>query len=170
MNLRHALGLSIFATGLVLVPNPVLAQQKSLKEQIVGTWTYVLNETVRPDGSKSLTFGPNPSGLVIYGADGRYVSFVGRASIPKFASNSRTAGTADENKAVVSGSIATFGRYSINDADRTLTVNIEYSSFPNWTGTEQKRPFTITGDELKYTVAAASAGDGRGEVTLRRAK
>ena len=55
-------------------------------------------------------------------------------------------------------------------SDRTLTLNIEYSTFPNWIRTEQKRPFTITGDELKYTVATASAGDGRGEVTLRRAK
>jgi hypothetical protein len=116
------------------------------------------------------TFGDNQSGLVIFGADGRYVSLVGRSGLPKFASNSRTAGSADENKAVVQGSIATFGRYSINEADKTIILNIEYSTFPNWTGTEQKRPLTITGDELKYIVAAASAGDGRGEVTLRRAK
>ena len=149
--------------GLTLLPATAFSQQKPLKEQIVGSWTYTLNETVRPDGSKTL-------GLMIFGADGRYVSLVGRAGVPKFASNSRTAGTPDENKAAVQGSIATFGRYSINEAQRTLTLNIEYSSYPNWTGTEQKRPFTIMGDELKYVVAAASAGDGRGEVTLRRAK
>ena len=170
MNRHTILGLFAITAGLVLASNTVVAQQKSLKEQIVGSWTYALNETVRPDGSKSLTFGANPSGLVIFGADGRYVSLVGRTGIPKFASNSRTAGTVDENKAVVQGSIATFGRYSINEAERILTLNIEYSTYPNWTGIEQKRPFTITGDELKYVVAAASAGDGRGEVTLRRAK
>ncbi len=116
------------------------------------------------------TWGDNESGLVIFGADGRYVSLVGRSGLPKFASNSRTAGSAEENKAVVQGSIATFGRYSINEGDRTLTLNIEYSTFPNWIRTEQKRPSTITGSELKYTVATASAGDGPGEVTLRRAK
>jgi Lipocalin-like domain len=68
------------------------------------------------------------------------------------------------------GSISTFGRYTINEADHTLTLNIEYSSYPNWTGTEQKRPFTLAGDELKYVVPTASAGNGRGEVVLRRAK
>ena len=156
--------------GLAMLTGNALSQQKPLKEQIVGSWTYAANETVRPDGSRVKTWGDNQSGLVIYGADGRYVSLVGRSGLPKFASNSRTAGSADENKAVMQGSLATFGRYSINEADKTMTLNIEYSTFPNWTGTEQKRPFTITGDELKYIVAAASAGDGRGEVTLRRAK
>ncbi|HLQ88565.1 MAG TPA: lipocalin-like domain-containing protein [Xanthobacteraceae bacterium] len=156
--------------GLALLPGNAIGQQKPLKEQIVGTWTYAVNETIRPDGSRVKTFGDNQSGLVIFGADGRYVSLVGRSGLPKFASNSRAAGSPDENKAVVQGSIGTFGRYSINEGDRTLTLNIEYSTFPNWTGTEQKRPLTITGDELKYIVAAASAGDGRAEVTLRRAK
>lgn len=158
------------ALGLTVIPGSALAQQKSLKEQLVGTWTYAASETVRSDGSRVKTWGDNESGLVIFGADGRYVSLVGRSGLPKFASNSRTAGSAEENKAVVQGSIATFGRYSINEGDRTLTLNIEYSTFPNWIRTEQKRPFTITGDELKYTVATASAGDGRGKVTLRRAK
>src|SRR5882724_12026688 len=149
--------------GLAMLPGNALGQQKPLKEQIVGSWTYAANETVRPDGSRVKTFGDNQSGLVIFGADGRYVSLVGRSGIPKFVSNSRTAGSADENKAVVQGSIATFGRYAINEADKTITLNIEYSTFPNWAVTEQKRPFTISGDELKYIVAAASAGNGRGE-------
>src|SRR5258705_10902037 len=156
--------------GLAMLPGNALSQQKPLKEQIVGSWTYAASETVRPDGSRVKTWGDNQSGLVIYGADGRYVSLVGRSSLPKFAGNSRTAGNADENKAVVQRSIATFGRYSINEADKTLTLNIEYSRFPNWAGTEQNRSFTITGDELKYIVAAASAGKGRGEARLRRAK
>jgi hypothetical protein len=171
MNRRHILSLSVItALGLALLPATSGAQQKSLKEQIVGSWTYAASETVRPDGSRVNTWGDSQSGLVIFGADGRYVSLVGRSGLPKFASNSRTSGSPEENKAVIQGSIATFGRYSINEADRTLSLNIEYSTFPNWAGTEQKRPLTITGDELKYIVATASAGDGRGEVTLRRAK
>jgi hypothetical protein len=156
--------------GLAMFSNVAISQQRSLKEQIVGSWTYVSADTVRPDGTRVPTYGPNPPGLVIFGSDGHYVSLVGRAGVPKFASNSRTGGTAEENKAAVAGSIATFGRYTVNEADRTLVLNIEFSSFPNWVGTEQKRPFAITGDELKYTVPVASGGDGRGEVTLRRAK
>ncbi len=68
------------------------------------------------------------------------------------------------------GGIATFGRYTINEADHTLVLNIERSSYPNWNGTEQKRPLAITADELKYVVPTASGGGGRGEVVLNRVK
>jgi hypothetical protein len=33
-----------------------IAQQKSLKEQLVGTWTLVSSDQVRPDGSKLKQF------------------------------------------------------------------------------------------------------------------
>jgi Lipocalin-like domain len=173
MNRITTLALTTVALQCLAVALPTsaaVAQQKLLKDQIVGSWTYASADTVRPDGSRVPTFGPNPSGLVIFGSDGRFVSLVGRPDVPKFASNSRTTGTADENKAAVNGSIALFGRYTINEADHTLTYHVERSSFPNWAGTEQKRPFTLMGDELKYTVPTASAGDGRGEVVLKRAK
>ena len=171
MNRRNVLSLSVIAAlGLALLPDSTVAQQKSLKEQIVGSWTYASADTVAPDGKRVPTFGPNPSGLTIFGSDGRYVSLVVRADVSKFASNNRTSGTAEENKAAVQGGIATFGRYTINEAEKTLTLNIERSSYPNWNGTEQKRPLTITGDELKYTVPVASGGGGRGEVVLKRAK
>jgi Lipocalin-like domain len=171
MNRRSILNISTMtALGLALVPSAAISQQKSLKEQIVGSWAYASADTVRPDGSRVPTWGPNPAGLWMFGSDGRFMSLTGRAGVPRFASNSRTTGTPEENKAAVQGSIATFGRYTINEAQHTLTLNIEYSSFPNWTGTQQTRPFTITGDELKYTVPTASSGDGRGEVALKRAK
>jgi hypothetical protein len=156
--------------GLALLAGAAFGQQKPLKEQIVGTWTYVSAETIATDGKKTPTFGPNPAGQVIFGSDGRFVSLVVRNDIPKFAGNARTVGTAEENKAAVQGGIATFGRYTINEADHTLILNIERSSYPNWNGTEQKRPLTIAGDELKYTVPVASGGGGRGEVVLKRAK
>jgi hypothetical protein len=171
MNRRNILSLSaILALGLALLPGNAVAQTKSLKEQIVGSWTYASADTVAPDGKRTPTFGPNPSGLTIFASDGRYVSFVIRADVPKFAANSRTAGTPEENKAVVQGGIATFGRYTINEADHTLTLNIERSSYPNWNGTEQKRPLTLAGDELTYIVPVASGGGGRGEVVLKRVK
>ena len=92
--MKRSNSVSYFAAallGLAMLPGTAPGQQKPLKEQIVGTWTYAANETVRPDGSRVKTFGDNQSGLVIFGADGRYVSLVGRSGVPKFASNSRTA-------------------------------------------------------------------------------
>ena len=75
-------------------------------------------------------------------------------------------GSPEEYKAVVQGSIAHFGTYTVNEADRTITFHIQTSTFPNWNGAVQKRPFTLKGDELKWTTPAASGG-GSGEVVLR---
>jgi hypothetical protein len=92
-----------------------------------------------------------------------------RAGLPKVASNNRTTATPEENKAIVQGSLTHFGTLSVNAADKTMTFKIETATFPNFDGTEQKRPFTVTGDELTFTVAAASGG-GTVTAVWKRAK
>ena len=92
-----------------------LGQTKTLQEQLVGTWTYVSVDTVRPDGSREPMYGLHPQGLVIFDSNGRYALVNARSDLAKFASNNRNQGTAEENKAVVQGSIAHFGRFTVND-------------------------------------------------------
>lgn len=155
--------------GAALSAPDAIGQQNTLKEQLVGTWTYVSVDIVRPDGSRMPLYGPNPQGAATFDSNGRYLLLTARAGLPKFASKDRMEGTPEENKAVVQGSIAHFGRYTVNEADKTITFHIETSTFPNWNGTEQKRPFTITGDELTWRTPASSGG-GTAEVVLKRAK
>jgi hypothetical protein len=50
------------------------------------------------------------------------------------------------------------GHCAIDPASNTIDFHIEASSFPNWNGTDQKRRFTLTGDELSYQVPASAAG------------
>jgi Lipocalin-like domain len=51
-----------------------------------------------------------------------------------------------------------------------LTLHIERSSFPNWSGTDQKRIIrSLTADELKYTNPSASVG-GTAELAWKRVK
>jgi hypothetical protein len=128
-----------------------------------------IDRTFRPDGSRVPMYGPNPQGLASFDSNDRYMLLVARPDQPKFVSNNRMEGSPEEYKAVVQGSIAHIGRYTVNEADKTITFHIETSTFPNWNGAEQKRPFTLTGDELKWTTPAASGG-GSGEVVLKRAK
>jgi Lipocalin-like domain len=145
-----------------------LAAQTAAKD-LVGTWMLV-SVTLEKDGKKSDLFGPNPPGQVMFGPNGRMSLIITRADLPKFASNNRHAGTPEENNAVVQGSIAYFGTYSVSETDKTLTVHIEGGTFPNWIGTDQKRPFTISGDELELTVPTTSQGSGHALDVWKRAK
>jgi hypothetical protein len=92
-----------------------------------------------------------------------------RADIPKFAAKNRLQGTADENRAAVHGGIGTFGTYTVDEAKKAFTVHFTASTYPNNTGTEQTRPFTISADELKIINPASSAG-GQSELLYKRAK
>ena len=170
MNKHSILGISAATViGLALLAGSAVAQQKTLKEQLVGTWLVVSNTTTRADGTKVDTFGPNPKGIFIYESNGRFAIISTRADIPKFASNNRGTGTADENKAVVQGSIAYFGTYSVNEADKSLTAQVEGATFPNWVGNTQKRKIVISGDDFTFTNPGGSAG-GSAEIKLKRAK
>jgi len=103
-------------------------------------------------------------------ADGHFSLVNTRADLPKFASNRRDQGTPEENKAVVQGSIAYFGTYSVNEGDKVITAQIEGSTFANLIGTDQKRLVTsLTADELKFINPAPSVG-GTLELVWKRAK
>ncbi len=151
--------------GIALFVAPASAQTA---KDLVGAWTLVSDENVRPDGSRVQAMGPNPQGFLIFDADGRYSLQLLRPGRPKFASNNRMEGTSEENKAAVQGANPHWGTYSVNEADKTIVFKIEHAFFPNWEGTEQKRPFTITGDLLKYTATASTGGIA--ELVWRRAK
>lgn len=134
---------------------------------VVGTWALV-SAVAQQGGARTDVFGPDPSGTLVFGGDGRYLLIFLRGDLPKFASNNRASGTPDENKAVVQGSIAHFGTYSVDKAGKTLTFRIESSTFPNWTGAEQRRDMALSGDRLTYT-SPGSAGAAT-QVTMRRVK
>jgi hypothetical protein len=157
--------LGVLVLGAVLSADTVCAQTA---KDLAGTWTLV-SVVTEQGGTKTDTYGPNPQGRLIVDANGRYVIAIARAGLPKVASNNRTTATPEENKAIVGGSLAYFGALSVNAADKTLTFTIETATFPNWDGTEQKRVFATTGDELKYTNTAGSGG-GTVTVVWKRAK
>ena len=166
--MTRASSLTITMLALVLLGIAVPAQAQSLKQQLVGTWTFVSSTTKNPDGSPA--WGSNPKGLVIFTENGRYSSQLMRSDRPKFASKNRTTGTPEENKAAVQGAISSFGTYSVDEANKTFTIRYEASSYPNLEGTEQKRPFTIAGDELRVTNPAPSAGGPPSQIIYKRAK
>jgi hypothetical protein len=65
--------------------------------------------------------------------------------------------------------IGSLDTYAVSEPDRTLNIHVVGSSFPNWNGTDQKRSFVVSADELKLTNPVASTG-GITEVVWKRAK
>ena len=170
MNRRAALAAipaSLLLASLALSAGDAFAQSA---KSLVGSWTLVSNDSVDASGKKAPIFGTNPRGSLIFTADGRYSLSIAQSSLPKFASNSRIKGTAEENKAVVSGMISHFGKYTVDEKAKTFTFNVEACTFPNWDGTAQVRPFTVSGSQLKYSGAASSASGSAFDLVWKRNK
>lgn len=86
--------------------------------------------------------------------------FNGAKDVSPFASNNRTTGSPAEYKAIALGTNAYFGTYSVDEAAKTFTLNIEGATFPNWVGQEQKRAFEIKDDVMTYGSTTGSRGEG----------
>ncbi len=161
------------ALSLAMATGATLAQPaKTLRDQLVGTWKFVIAEITTADGKKSLPFGDHPSGMLIFTADGHFSQVHISGGLPRIASNNRLAGTPEDNKAIVQGTLALFGTYEVDEQKKTLTFNIEASTFPNLAGVAQTRTIDLlTADEFRNTNPAASRdGPAIAANIYRRAK
>jgi hypothetical protein len=159
-----------FAVVMPFAASQACAQQKAANtaKQLIGHWTLVSVKNEQ-DGKTMEPFGPNPKGLFIFDRSGRYAILIFRSDLPKFASNNLDTGTPEENKAVVTGSLAHFGTYSVNEKEGSYSLRPEAGTFPNWVGIDQKRSFSVSKDELKITNPGAARG-GSATLILKRAR
>ena len=130
---------------------------KTLREQIVGTWDFIIAEIVTQDGKKTFPFGEKPRGMLIFTAGGQFSQVHVSGDLPRIASKNRLAGTPEQNAAIVHGSLALFGTYTVDEAKKTLTFHIVGSTFPNQQGTSQTRTIDrLTATAFRNTNPGAS--------------
>lgn len=164
---------SLFAAALLAVScTHAFAQQgKSMRDQIVGTWDFVVAEVTAPDGKKSYPFGETPKGIIVFTPDGHFTQIHVASDVPKIASNNRLTGTPEEYATIMRRSISVFGTYTVDEAKKTVTFHIVSSTFPNWEGESQTRTIdTLTADEFRNTNPNVAGGRGSASNLYKRAK
>jgi hypothetical protein len=158
MKRLSVLSLSVMlAVGLASLPGSTVAQQKSLKEQLVGTWTLVSCDSTTANGAKAAAC-VNPKGIIILDASGQYAAITfagGRAN------------------ATAPGAAANFGTWSVNEADKTTTLHFVGALNPINEGMDLKLSVSPAGDEVKFVGVSGATGEravARVDQTYRRAK
>ena len=161
MNRRTALAMTttaLLCSAVGLSASDSLAQQKSLKEQLVGTWTLVSSDQVRPDGTKLQQYGSDPKGINVFDANDRFFVMIASADNSQIASKDPSKTNSEEDGLIVK-SIAYYGTYTVNEEVKVISLHLDASTFPNQVGTDQKRTITsLTAGELKYSSPAVISG------------
>ena len=170
MTRRHVLAsltAITLASAFTMQSYDTAAQQKGLKEQLVGVWSLDSAKSTRPDGTTFDPWGRAATGTLIYDPSGRFAFMIIRGDIPKF---ERGKATPEQYKAASEGVIAYHGTYTLNKGDKTITHKVEGSSFPSLKDADQKRVVTsINNDELHYINPATSFG-AKSESAWKRAR
>lgn len=159
---RTSLGLT---AALLLGVSPpqtrsAMAQVAPIADGIIGTWMQVSVLSQQADGTRGEPFGPNPKGVVIFSGDGHFSLFQSRAELPRLAANDRTRATPEEAMAVLRDSIAYFGTYAVDEASRSVSLNLMGSTYANLLGgPAQRRIITLlSATELHFTNPRTPSG------------
>jgi Lipocalin-like domain len=140
----------------------IRAQQRVPKARLVGYWTLISVDNVKPDGSRAPRHGAHPAGLLIFDAKGHYSLIV------------LTEGTPEEYKTALEGNNADYGHYTVNESDQSITFFMEHASHPELEGSSHTRYFTLKGDRLTYTTVRPDSNQRIpitfGEVVLEKMK
>ncbi|WP_375458021.1 lipocalin-like domain-containing protein [uncultured Enterovirga sp.] len=137
----------LLAAGALAAMAPAQAQ---VRNQVVGTWR-MMSAQIDPDGRNIPAYGARPSGLLVFTPDMHYVEVLTDADVPKFASDVRGNGTAEENRAAMARSIGFFGTYTVDESGEFSGNRVEGSTFPNWVGSVRTRTelgLLVAGDRM----------------------
>jgi Lipocalin-like domain len=128
------------------------AQQKPVKEEIVGAWTLVSVTSEMDDGSKGEPFGPSPKGIYHILERRPFFALSIKRRHSEDSANDRAKATPEEAQTIVASSIAHYGTYSIDENTKVILVNLAASTYASVAAIpNQKRTITLlTSDELKF--------------------
>lgn len=128
---------------------------------LIGTWRVVeFWNQKSPDAPKQYPFGEHPIGYIVYDATGHV--FVEMATNPqpsRITEQQRHALTREDALSTIEAYVAYWGTYTIDVSHGVVVHHVEGDSRREYIGTDQERPFRVTGNELRI---------GDGKTWLRR--
>jgi hypothetical protein len=153
-------------------------EQPRAAKQLIGVWDLVSYEDHRPNGEVLQWWGQHPSGVLMYSPSGRMAVQFMRDPRATFTAgrvwgrdNQKLLPTASaaEIRDAYAGYYAYFGSYDVDERARAVTHHITSSLRSHEVGTDNVRPFELTGNRLvfRFTVTADD-GETRARIIVWR--
>ena len=122
---------------------------------LVGTWRVVEFADLDKDGKWQYWYGEHPLGYFVYDATGHvHIQVMKAPPLKPFPEENFDVGkppSPDHALAAYNAYIAYFGTYTVDTNKHVVTHHVEGSLSPEYTGTDQPRPFKLEGNRLEIT-------------------
>ena len=143
---------------LLLPVTVVFAQRPTQGDGLMGTWRVVEFADLDKDGKWVYQFGEHPRGYFVYDATGHvHIQIMKVPPLTPFPEANIADGklpSAEHALAAYAAYVAYFGTYTVDAKKHVVTHHVEGSLAPEFTDTDQPRPFKLEGDRLEI-------GDGK---------
>ena len=131
-------------------------------DKFIGAWRLMSAEFRSDDGELAPSpYGDEPQGVLIYDAHGVMAAQLAHKGRKPFVIADRMKGTAEEIKAAFETYQAYWGRYKIDERERTVTHYVTQALLPNWIGSEQKRAYKFQDGRLILRTPPLAIGGKR---------
>jgi hypothetical protein len=153
MKVIHAICCSLLLVSVASAQHP--AEEA---HALIGTWRLVEFADLDKDGQWEYKYGEHPRGYIVYDATGHvHIQIMKVPPLAPFQeAKTGNDGTpsADHAIAAYTAYAAYFGTYTVDEQKHVVTHHVEGSLKPDYTDTDQSRPFKLEGDRLEI-------GDGK---------
>ena len=153
MEMIHALCCLLLPVTLAFAQRPAVGGHA-----LTGTWRVVEFADLDKDGKWQYRFGEHPRGYFVYDATGhvhiQIMKVPALAPFPEANIVGDRPPSAEHALAAYSAHVAYFGTYTVDAEKHVVTHHVEGSLAPEFTDTDQPRPFKLEGDRLEI-------GDGK---------
>ena len=150
----------IYGLSCLLLPLTVAVAQRPDRgsHALIGTWRLVEFADQDDDGKWQYRFGEHPRGYFVYDATGHvHIQIMKVPVLTPFPEGNVAEGklpSAEHALAAYAAYVAYFGTYTVDEKKHVVTHHVEGSLTPEFTDTDQPRPFKLEGDRLEI-------GDGK---------
>ena len=114
-------------------------------DALIGTWRVVEFADLDKDGKWQYRFGEHPRGYIVYDATGHvHIQIMKVPPVAPFPEGNVAEGkppSAEHALAAYTAYVAYFGTYTVDEKKHVVTHHVEGSLAPEFTDTDQPRPF-----------------------------
>jgi hypothetical protein len=122
-------------------------------QALIGTWRVVEIADLDQDGNWQYRYGEHPRGYFVYDVTGhvhiQIMKVPPLAPFPEAKLNDGKPPSAEHAVAAYTAYVAYFGTYTVDEEKRVVIHHVEGSLAPDFTDTNQPRPFKLAGGRLE---------------------